>query len=71
MSQYRENNIKVLSEQLEFLQTTEEASEQITEYKDEMFIVLVGQNNGQAELLKNMVSDPGWFDGNRTKFEDW
>jgi len=32
---------------------------------------LVGQNNGQAELLKNIVPDPEWFDRNRTKFEDW
>jgi len=32
---------------------------------------LVGQNNGQAELLKNIVLDPEWFDRNRTKFEDW
>jgi len=22
-------------------------------------------------MLKNMVLDPGWFDSNRTKFEDW
>jgi len=28
------------------------------------------QENGQARLLKNMVSDLGWFDGDRTKFED-
>jgi len=21
--------------------------------------------------IKTMVPDPGWFDGNRTKFEDW
>jgi len=27
--------------------------------------------NVQAELLKNMVPDPGWFDGDRSKFEDW
>ncbi len=32
---------------------------------------LVGQNNGQAELLKNIVLDPEWFDRNKTKFEDW
>jgi len=36
-----------------------------------MLTVLVGQNNGQTELLKNIVPDPGWFNGNRTKFEDW
>ena len=27
--------------------------------------------NVQAELPKNMVPDPGWFDGDRSKFEDW
>jgi len=27
--------------------------------------------NDQAELPKNMVPDPGWFDGDRSKFEDW
>jgi len=32
---------------------------------------VIGQENGQAELLKNMVSDLGWFDGDRMKFEDW
>jgi len=26
--------------------------------------------NVQAELPKNMVPDPGWFDGDRSKFED-
>jgi len=27
--------------------------------------------NIQAGMPKNMVLDPGWFDGDRTKFEDW
>ena len=27
--------------------------------------------NVQAGLLKNMVPDPGWFDGDWSKFEDW
>ena len=27
--------------------------------------------NVQAGLLKNMVPDPGWFNGDRSKFEDW
>ena len=27
--------------------------------------------NKQAVMPKNIVPDPGWFDGNRTKFEDW
>jgi len=27
--------------------------------------------NIQAGLLKSMVPDPGWFDGDWSKFEDW
>jgi len=27
--------------------------------------------NGQIGMLKNMVLNPGWFDGNQMKFEDW
>ena len=28
-------------------------------------------NNIQATMLKSIVLDSGWFDGNRTKFENW
>ena len=31
----------------------------------------VASENVQAGLPKNMVPDPGWFDGDRTKFKDW
>jgi len=34
-------------------------------------VAVTSQENVQAGLLKNMVPDPGWFDGDRTKFEDW
>jgi len=27
--------------------------------------------NVTAGMPKNMVQDPGWFDGDQTKFEDW
>jgi len=27
--------------------------------------------NVQAGVSKSMVPDPGWFDGDRSKFEDW
>ena len=27
--------------------------------------------NVQVGMLKNIVLDPGWFDGDQTKFEDW
>ena len=26
--------------------------------------------NGQVIILKSMIPDPGWFNGNRMKFED-
>ena len=32
---------------------------------------VANSENVQAGLPKNMVPDPGWFDGDRTKFEDW
>ena len=31
----------------------------------------MSQENRQTELPKNMVLDPGWFDSDQTKFEDW
>jgi len=49
------------------------ASERMTEYTNNMSTVLVPtqENNRQARVPKNMVSDPGWFNENRTKFKDW
>ena len=34
-------------------------------------ITVTSQENIQAGLPKNMVPDPGWFDGDQMKFEDW
>ena len=31
---------------------------------------VIGQETSQAGLLKNIVPDPEWFDGDQTKFED-
>jgi len=31
---------------------------------------VIGQENGQAGLPKNMVPDLEWLDGDQTKFED-
>ena len=31
----------------------------------------VYNENAQASMLKSMVPDPGWFDRDWTKFEDW
>jgi len=77
MSSRRTNEIEALSEQLGSLQITEDASD---EYKqtttEEMSVTpapaaVANSENVQAGLLKNMVPDPGWFDDDQTKFEDW
>ena len=34
-------------------------------------VAVTSQENVQAGLPRNMVPDPGWFDSDRTKFEDW
>ena len=31
----------------------------------------VYNKTAQVVMLKSIVPDPGWFDGDRTKFEDW
>jgi len=59
------------------LQINEEAS--ISEYEQTDTEMSVAQattaapvsENVQAGLPKNMVLDPRWFDGDRSKFEDW
>ena len=68
-----------MSEWLGFLQI--KALEESTSDKQtdiEMSVVpapvpmeVIGQENGQTGLLKNMVLDPGWFDSDWTKFENW
>ena len=34
-------------------------------------LVLAMINSKQATMSKNMISDLGWFNGDRIKFEDW
>jgi len=31
----------------------------------------ISNKNVQAEMPKNVVLDPEWFDSDQTKFEDW
>jgi len=77
MSSRRTNKIEVLLEQLGFLQINEEASTDEYEPTDtEMsvapaLVAAAVSKNIQVELPKNMILDPGWFDGDRLKFEDW
>ena len=65
-------------ERLGSLQINEEAS--MSKYKQTDTEMLVAQpataaaavsENVQAGLPKNMVPDPGWFDGDWSKFKDW
>ena len=59
------------------MQINEEASMEEYEQTDtEMSVAPVTMaaavnENVQAGLPKNMVPDSGWFDGDRSKFEDW
>ena len=76
-SSRRTNDIETLSEQLGSLQINEEAS--TDEYKPtdtEMSVApattaTAVSKNVHAGLPKNMVPDPGWFNSNQSKFEDW
>ena len=71
------NNLEALSERLGSLKIIDKTSNKTSERTDtEMstapapMAVEIGRNVS-AEMPKNMISDPGWFDGDRTKFEDW
>jgi len=72
ISSRRTDDIDVLLERLGSLQITNKASE---EYKQSDTEILTApaptMNNEQTTMLKSMVPDPGWFNRNRTKFEDW
>jgi len=73
MSSRRMNDIKSLSEQLESLQITEEASSNYKQMNTEMLVAPAPaaiSKNVQAGTPKNMVLDPEWFDSDQTKFED-
>jgi len=77
MSSRRTNDIKALSERLGSLQIMEEASDEYEQTTTEDMSVAptpaaaTVSENVHAVLPKNMVPDPGWFDGDRSKFEDW
>ena len=66
-----------MSEQLGSLQINEEASTNEYEQTDTEMSVAPAttaaavSENVQAGLPKNMIPDPGWFDSDRSKFEDW
>ena len=76
-SSRRTNNIEALSERLGSLQINQETSTDKYKPTDTEMSgtpalgAAVASKNVQAGLPKNMVPDPGWFDGDRTKFKDW
>ena len=55
------------------LQITKEASSEYEQIDTEMSTALAPamNENIQAVMPKSMVLDPGWFDGDQMKFEDW
>jgi len=59
------------------LQIAEEASDEYKQTTTEGMSVapalaaVADSENVQTGLPKNMVPDPGWFDGDQTKFKDW
>ena len=74
MSSRRTNDIEALSEWLESLQITEEASNNYKQMDTEISVALAPvaiSENIQIGMPKNIVLDPGWFDSNWIKFEDW
>ena len=77
MSSRKTNDIETLSERLGSLQIDKEASDEYEQTSMEDMSVAPApaaaavSKNIQAGLPKNMVLDPGWFDGDRSKFEDW
>ena len=71
-SSRRTNDIEALSEQLGSLQINEEASTNNKQIDTEMSTAPAATPavNEFAGMPRSMVPDPGWFDGDQTKFED-
>ena len=72
MSSIRTNDIEALSELLGSLQINKEASTNNEQMDTEMSTALtaIPAVNKSAGMPRSMVPDPGWFDGDRMKFED-
>jgi len=73
MSSRRTNDIEILSERLGSLQVNEEASTnyELTDTEMSTAPAATLAVNELAGMPKSMVQNPGWFDGDQTKFEDW
>ena len=71
-SSYRTNDIEVLSEWLESLKITNKALERTNKQTDKEILIVLEQTNEniQTMILKSIVLDLEWFNGDRMKFED-
>ena len=73
-SSRRTNNIETLLERLGSLQIIEEISNDYKQMNTEMLEVPAPaaiSKNIQVGMLQNIILDPGWFDSDQMKFEDW
>ena len=76
MAQQSPNTIEVLEEILRSLRITKDnisnqSTEPATLEIEEMLTASVLAIHNKNTVIKNIVPDPGWFDGDRTKFIDW
>ena len=77
----RQDSIKALLEVLGLLRIIKEytlegnrTTKPVTPETKEILIVLVlvvYNRTEQAVMPKSMIPDPGWFDSNQMKFENW
>jgi len=66
----------VLEEILRSLRITKDnisnrSTEPATLETEEILIASVLAMHNENTVIKNMIPDPGWFDGDKTKFKDW
>jgi len=76
MAGHNTDIIKELEEILGSLRITEDkvsnrSTKPATPETDEMLTELASAVHNENVLTKTIVPDPGWFDENRMKFEDW
>ena len=73
MSSRRTNDIEALSEQLGSLRIIEEASSENKQIDTKMSTALATAPtvNESAKMPRSTVLDPGWFDSDQMKFENW
>ena len=72
MSSRRTNDIEALSKRLGSLQINKEASSnEQTDTEMSTALAVTPAVKKSVEMPRSMVPDPGWFDSDQMKFEDW